>query len=113
VANQLVSAGSIITNTIGRRPYLFRPPFGEYDQSILNTVARLGYLTIMWTVDSLDWQSPGVDFIINRIVDNIEPGAIILMHQAASQTPQALQPIIDRLRNQGYSFGTVTEVLNP
>ncbi len=113
VANQIVSTGNIIRNTVGRTPYLFRPPFGEYDQSVLNTAARLGYLTIMWTVDSLDWQSPGVDAIINRVVNNIEPGAIILMHQAAAQTPLALQTIIDRLRNQGYSFGTVTEVLDP
>jgi len=113
VANQLVGAEMIIRNTIGRTPYLFRPPFGEYDQSILNTAARLGYLTIMWTVDSLDWQSPGVDAIINRVVDNIKPGAIVLMHQAAAQTSQALQSIIDRLKNQGYSFGTVTEVLDP
>ncbi len=113
VANQIVSTGNIIRNTVGKTPYLLRPPFGEYDQSVLNTAARLGYLTIMWTVDSLDWQSPGVDAIIDRVVNNIKPGAIILMHQAAAQTPQALQTIIDRLRNQGYSFGTVTEVLDP
>lgn len=113
VRDQLVRTGAIIRNTTGRTPYLFRPPFGEYDQSILNVAAGLGYLTIMWTIDSLDWQNPGVDVIISRVVNNIQTGAIILMHQAAPQTPQALQTIIDRLENQGYTFGTVTEVLDP
>ena len=113
VINQIVRTGALIKNIIGISPYLFRPPFGEYNQLILNTVAARGYLTIMWTVDSLDWKNPGVDQIINRVVNNTVPGAIILMHQAATQTPDALPTIISRLRQQGYSFGTVTQVLDP
>lgn len=113
VRNQLTRTGTIIRNVTGRAPYLFRPPFGEYNQGIVNTAASLGYLTIMWTIDSLDWQNPGVSAIVNRVVNNIRTGAIILMHQAAPQTPQALQTIIDRLKNQGYTFGTVTQVLDP
>ena len=113
VSDQLVRTNALIRNITGAQPYLFRPPFGEYNQSVLNTVARLGFLTIMWTVDSLDWQNPGVDQIVNRVVNNAVPGAIILMHQAAYQTPDALPSIISRLRQLGYSFGTVTEILNP
>lgn len=113
MGDQIVRTEALIRNITGRDTYLFRPPYGEYNQTALNVAARLGYLTIMWTVDSLDWQNPGVDRIINRVVDNIRPGAIILMHQAASQTPAALPSIISRLRAQGYSFGTVTQVLDP
>lgn len=113
VSSQIIRTGALIRNITGVRPYLFRPPFGEYNQAVLNTVAALGYITIMWTVDSLDWQNPGVVTIINRVVNNIRPGAIVLMHQAASQTPDALPVIISRLRQQGYSFGTVTQVLDP
>ena len=113
VSNQIVRTGAMIRNITGVSPYLFRPPYGEYNQAVLNTLARLGYITIMWTVDSLDWQNPGVNQIVNRVVNNIEPGAIVLMHQAAPQTPDALQVIISRLRQQGYSFGTVTQVLDP
>lgn len=113
VRSQILRTDRLIENITDRSPYLFRPPFGEFNQQILNTAASLGYLTIMWTIDSLDWKSPGVQTIINRVVNNIEPGAIILFHQAAAQTPQALQVIINELRNKGYSFGTVTEVLNP
>lgn len=110
--NQVIRTQALIRNITGANTYLFRPPFGEYNQAILNAVASLGYLTIMWTVDSLDWQDPGAAQIANRVVNNAVPGAIILMHQAASQTPEALPSIISRLRQQGYSFGTVTQVLS-
>ncbi|MGI6562086.1 MAG: LysM peptidoglycan-binding domain-containing protein [Clostridia bacterium] len=111
--NQLVRTNALIQTVTGVRPYLFRPPFGEYNQSLLNIAARLGFLTIMWTVDSLDWQNPGVAQIAERVVNNAVPGAIILMHQGAYQTPDALLSIIPRLMQLGYGFGTVTEVLNP
>lgn len=113
VGNQVVRTGALIRNITGVNTYLFRPPFGEYNQAVLNTVAALGYVTIMWTIDSLDWQNSGVDQIISRVVNNIEPGAIILMHQAAFQTPDALPAIISRLRQLDYGFGTVTQVLDP
>ncbi len=113
IRNQIIRAEAVIRSITGRDTYLFRPPFGEYDQAMLNVLAQLGYVTIMWTVDSLDWQNPGVDAIVNRVVNNVQTGAIILMHQAAVQTPQALPRIISRLRQLGYSFGTVTEVLDP
>ena len=113
VRDQIINTERIIESVTGRSPYLFRPPFGEFNQEVLNTVADLGYLIIMWTIDTLDWRSPGVQVIIDRVVNNIKPGAIILMHQAATQTPQALQSIITQLRSKGYYFGTVTEVLNP
>ena len=113
VSNQIVRTGALIRNITGEHPYLFRPPYGEYNQAILNTVARLGYVIIMWTIDSLDWKNPGVNQIIDRVVNNIVPGAIVLMHQAAPQTPDALPVIISRLRQQGYGFGTVTQVLDP
>jgi len=113
VRNQILKTERIIESVTGTTPYLFRPPFGEFNQEVLNTVAVLGYLTIMWTIDSLDWKNPGVQAIIDRVVNNIKPGAIVLMHQAAGQTSQALQSIITQLRNKGYDFGTVTEVLSP
>lgn len=67
----------------------------------------------MWTVDSLDLKNPGVNQIISRVVNIIQPGVIVLMHQAASQTSEALPSIISQFKQQGYSFGTVTLVLDP
>lgn len=98
----LGEAEKAIERVIGIKTNLFRPPFGEYNQTLLNVAAGLGYRTIMWTVDSLDWQNPGPDAIVNRVVSNVVNGAIILMHNAASDTPNVLQRIIDELRRRGF-----------
>ena len=113
VINQVTRTEALIRNITGQDPYLFRPPFGEYTQALLNQLASLGYVTIMWTIDSLDWKNPGADAVVARVVDNAEPGAIILMHQSAPDTLQSLQSMIDQLRDQGYEFGTVTQVISP
>ncbi|MGI6731315.1 MAG: LysM peptidoglycan-binding domain-containing protein [Anaerovoracaceae bacterium] len=112
-SNQIMRTDALIRNITGLSPYLFRPPYGEYSQGILNTVASLGYLTIMWTIDSLDWKEPGADQILSRVVDNVEPGAIILLHQSSAQTAEALPEIISRIKELGYDFGTVTQVIDP
>lgn len=111
--NQVVRTEALINNITGQNPYLFRPPYGEYNQAILNVLASLGYITIMWTIDSLDWKNPGAEYVVNRIVDNAVPGAIILMHQSAPDTLEGLQSIITGLREKGYDFGTVTQVIDP
>lgn len=113
VRNQIVRTEALIKNITGQEPYLFRPPYGEYNQAILNSLASLGYVIIMWTIDSLDWKNPGPDAVVTRVVENAEPGTIILLHQSAPDTLQGLQTMITRLREQGYDFGTVTQVINP
>lgn len=110
---QLTEAEQNIKRVIGRSTNLFRPPFGEYNQTLLNIAAGLGYYTIMWTVDSLDWQNPGPEAITRRVLDNLKNGAIILMHNAAPDTPPALPGLIDEIIRRGYRFGTVSEVLDP
>jgi polysaccharide deacetylase family sporulation protein PdaB len=113
VTNQIVRTEALIRNITGQDPYLFRPPYGEYTQAILNQLASLGYVTILWTIDSLDWQNPGAAAIVSRVVNNAEPGAIILLHQSAPDTLEGLQSMITQLRQQGYDFGTVTQVISP
>ena len=112
VNDQVLRTEALIKNIAGTDPYLFRPPYGEYNQAFLNALASLGYISILWTIDSIDWKYPGSAQIVSRVVDNIVPGAIILMHQSVSQTADALPEIIARLKQQGYTFGTVTEVLD-
>ncbi len=91
----------------------FRPPFGEYDDRVAEVVGEAGYgYMIMWTIDSLDWKMIPADDLVRRVVDNIKPGAIVLMH-VGSQTnePEALPRIIGELKDQGYRFATLTELL--
>lgn len=91
----------------------FRPPFGEYDDRVAGVIGQAGYsYMIMWTIDSLDWKMISADELVSRVVDNIEPGAIVLMH-VGSQTnePDALPRIISQLKDQGYSFDTLPALL--
>ncbi len=110
---QIIDADRIILNTTGAVPRYFRPPFGEYNDLLVNVARDLGYRTVLWTVDSLDWQNPPPQQIIDRVVRNAQNGAIVLMHNAGVNTPAALQPMITQLRNLGFGFGTVTKVLDP
>jgi peptidoglycan/xylan/chitin deacetylase (PgdA/CDA1 family) len=96
------------------KPY-FRPPYGDYDDSVNADVGARGYAyNVMWTVDSRGWTGlPGGD-IVQRCLDMAEPGAVYVFHVgSASQDGPALQGIIDELRAAGYGIGPVSDVLAP
>ncbi|MEO8456398.1 MAG: polysaccharide deacetylase family protein [Chloroflexota bacterium] len=95
-------------------PY-FRPPYGDYDQSVLDDVGARGYAySVMWTLDSRGWMGLPAPAITQRCLDNAEPGAIFIFHVgSASQDGPALQDIIDGLRAQGYEPGDLGSVLAP
>ena len=115
MASEINQATRAIESRINRRVNLFRPPFGEYNQTLLNVAADLGYQTIMWTVDSLDWQepTPTPQAIADRVLAAVKNGAIVLMHNAGKNTPAAVPLIIQGVRQRGLGFGTVTQVLDP
>ena len=94
------------------KPY-FRPPYGDYDDSVNADVYARGYLyNVMWTVDSRGWTGIEAAEIVERCLDLAEPGAIYVFHVgAASQDANALQQIIDGLRAAGYAIGSVLDVL--
>ncbi|NLY89211.1 MAG: polysaccharide deacetylase family protein [Firmicutes bacterium] len=89
---------------------LFAPPYGEFNSEVLAVAGNLGYRTILWTIDTVDWKRPAPEVIIQRVTEKIEPGAIILMHPTAP-TVAALSPIIKNLKEQGYSFLPVGKLL--
>lgn len=96
------------------RPY-WRPPYGEYDESVLANVAADGYtVTVMWTCDTLGWNGASVDEIIARCGSDAQPGDIILMHVgAASLDAEALPQLIETLQALGYEMVTVEQLLQP
>ena len=111
---QLNTADATISRITGRsttRPY-FRPPYGSRDARIRQTAANLGYRTVTWTIDTLDWQTDSTpDRILQIIKDNLKPGAIILMHAGSVSETQALDTVITYLQGQGYSLKTITEII--
>lgn len=107
---QLKETETIIRDLTGYnlQPY-FRPPYGDYDNSVIRDIAAVGYtVNVMWSVDSLGWKGLTAAEIAERSVRGTGPGGIILMHVGAqSQDAAALPEIIRRLRDQGYRFVTV------
>ena len=93
----------------------FRPPYGDFDDSVNADVGARGYAyNVMWTVDSRGWTGIPASQIIQRCLDLAAPGAIYVFHVgSASQDGPALQSIIDGLRTQGYAIGSVPDMLAP
>jgi len=113
---QLSTTEKVILKHTARstKPY-FRAPYGATNSTVLNTVGNEGYsYTLHWTIDTIDWTGNSAKTIHNRVMNNIQPGAIILMHTGAgaSGTPQALETFIPALKKQGYRFVTISELLN-
>ena len=92
---------------------LFRPPYGDYDNAVVQVAKECGYYTIQWDCDSLDWKDYGVDAIINTVCNHkhLGNGSIILMHNGATYTAQALESVITGLTEQGYKIVPVSELV--
>lgn len=114
--NQLQRAENIIGEITGKstKP-LFRPPYGDYNSTVLQRVGDAGYTyTIMWTIDTIDWTGNSANAIVQRVMAGITPGSIVLMHTGAgaSGTTSALPTVITRLKAMDYRFVTISEMLN-
>ncbi|MDR3600823.1 MAG: polysaccharide deacetylase family protein [Desulfosporosinus sp.] len=97
----------------GTHTYFYRPPGGFLSKDQLETIKKNGQVVVLWSVDSKDWSNPGIKQIVNNVIKNVFPGAIILMHDGGYhriQTVKALGPIIDALRERGYRFATLSEL---
>ncbi len=102
----------MIHKLTAKRTKLFRPPFGEYDNTNLKAARKNGYEVIQWSVDSLDWQEAGTEAVVDRVLKNAHPGAIVLFHNNAQYTPEALPIILKGLKKDGYKIVPVSELLH-
>jgi peptidoglycan/xylan/chitin deacetylase (PgdA/CDA1 family) len=97
------------------RPTLFRPPYGSFNQTTFALLHQMHMLMVLWSVDTDDYEQPGVEVIVHRALEGAAPGAIILMHDAGgdrAQTIAALPTIIAALRKRGYQLVTVPQLLH-
>lgn len=95
----------------GIRPTLFRCPYGEYDDHVVSTINDMGIQVIQWDVDSLDWKDLSASEIYTRVTTNVSSGSIVLFHNAALHTPEALADIIEYLQSNGYEIVPVSELI--
>jgi peptidoglycan/xylan/chitin deacetylase (PgdA/CDA1 family) len=111
---QLLQDSAAIGNYGAPFPRMFRPPYGMWNHTTLALLRKYKMLMVLWSVDTDDYERPGVKVIVQRALAGLEPGAIILLHDAGgdrSQTVAALPRIVRALRKRGYKLVTVPRLL--
>lgn len=111
IVRNVNAASDRIEAITGVRPTLFRPPYGEYDDHVIRAVRGMGMEPIQWDVDSLDWKDLSGAEIYKRVTQRAAPGSIVLFHNAAKHTPEALADIIEYLLSEGYEIVPVSELI--
>ena len=95
----------------GKKPTYFRPPFGDYDNELIDTAEKLGLTTIQWSVDSLDWKGLSATEITSRVVKNVQNGSIVLFHNNSDNILEALPLVLANLINRGYEPVCMSELV--
>ena len=110
---ELMTVHNKVKELTGYDMFLFRPPYGDYDSKLIKVARKCGYYSIQWDVDSLDWKDYGVDSIIKTVTqhEHLGNGTIILCHNGAKYTAEALDTMIATLKDSGYSFVPLSELI--
>lgn len=111
IIEELTRTSDKIEAITSKKVTLFRPPFGDYNNRLIETSRGLGIQVIQWDVDSLDYKDYGTDAIIRRVLSKVKNGSIILFHNNATFTADALPTILDSLQKEGYKIVPVSELI--
>lgn len=111
ILQELNSCNSKIKKLTGKSPTLFRPPYGDYNNNVVNCVNNINMYCVQWDIDSLDWKDPSVDQIVLNCTSKLQNGSIILLHNGATNTPEALPKIIEAIQGQGYKIVPISKLL--
>jgi peptidoglycan/xylan/chitin deacetylase (PgdA/CDA1 family) len=119
--DDLERAEMVLESIVGRKPVLYRAPFGETSATMLQELRSAGYTSIGWDVDSTDWRETAPEKIVAQVSSEAHPGAIVLLHDGGlnegnpdrTGTVEALPAIIAGLRERGYELVTVPDILDP
>lgn len=108
---QIVKTEQLLKTTLGVDNRLFAPPSGSYNQATVQIAREQGLQTVLWTIDTVDWQKPSAASVIRKVTSRLEPGALILMHPTEAAR-DSLAGMIAGARAKGYAIGTVSELLS-
>ena len=112
IIKELSECNEKIAKVTGKTPTLHRCPYGDYNNTVINTVESIGMHAIQWSVDSKDWmESATVESIISNVMTKVTDGSIILFHNDAEYTPEALPSILDQLVARGYTFVLIEDMI--
>ena len=106
-------AHNTIKEITGVDAKLYRPPYGEYNNTVIEAAEECHYETIQWDVDSLDWKEYGRQELIEKVLKhkNLSPGSIILLHNDTKYTQSALDELIKALKQKGFTIVPVSELI--
>ncbi len=110
---QLMEAHDAVKDIAGYEMELFRPPYGAYNNEVIRTCYENNYYPVQWSVDSLDWMDYDAATIIKNVCEHkaLGPGAIILCHNGAKHTAEALDEMLTNLKEQGYTIVPISELI--
>ena len=111
IVDELKTSCEAIEKATGQKTNLFRAPYGDYDNLLIDTAKEMGLYTIQWDVDSLDWKNLSGTEIALRIVNGAKNGSIILCHNNGLHTAEALPMIFSTLKNRGYEFVPIGQLI--
>ncbi|MFS0643452.1 polysaccharide deacetylase family protein [Siminovitchia sp. 179-K 8D1 HS] len=109
--DEIVKANEVIEATTGKKPVWFGPPSGGFREETIEIAHGLNMKTVLWTVDTIDWQKPPPGTIMKRVMSKIHPGAMVLMHPT-DPTDQALEPLIIQIKSKHLRIGTVSKLMD-
>lgn len=109
--DDIARANEKLKTVTGVSPTLYRGPYGEYNNALLEEVERHKMFAIQWNIDSRDWQKRTPEEINGSILKNIKNGSIILFHNDLENTTEALKTLLPKLKKEGYEFVTVSELI--
>ncbi len=113
IKDDVMKAHREVKTLIGKDMNLFRAPYGEYNNTVMQALKECNYYVIQWDIDSLDWKEYGKEELVKRVVGNknLKPGSIILMHNNAKYTKDALDSIIKGLIDKGYTLVPISSLI--
>ena len=111
IQDELTTSSQAIEKITGQKVTLFRPPYGDYNNTLIDTCNEMGLYPIQWDVDSLDWKNLSAQEIALRIINGAKNGSIILCHNNGLHTAEALPMIFSTLKNRGFTFVPISELI--
>ena len=111
ITSDLTASITKIENVTGQKPVVFRPPYGDYNDTLIESCEKLGLKTIQWNVDSLDWKGISASEITSRVISRAKEGSIVLFHNNSDHILDALSSILELLKARGYEFCSVSELI--
>lgn len=111
IREELRRCSDLVKSITGTPTTLFRPPYGEYNDSVVRVSRQEGYECVQWNVDSLDWKNISSEDMVRRCTKNVNPGDIVLFHNDSKYILEALPAILEYYTQKGYKIIPVSQLL--